>query len=244
MSPIDVETVTRSGCCVVRLDGVLDATTYRWLRDTLVKLAMEQPEALVVDVDHLTITSETTLTVFSSAWMRVCDWPGVAILLVAGTKSQQAMLSGAISRFVPHYATVPEALAAAGRPPIRRRASMDLDAHPDSPRVARGYVRRVCEDWDIPAEVVPDAIAVANELVTNAIQHAATPSEIRLELRAGVLTIAVRDGSARPAMLHERTGGDRSGNGLRIVADIARTWGCLPHLSGGKVVWAVLSLGH
>jgi anti-anti-sigma regulatory factor/anti-sigma regulatory factor (Ser/Thr protein kinase) len=242
MPPIDVETVTHSGCSVVRLDGVLDATTYRWLRDTLVKLALEQPEALVVDVDHLDITSETALTVFSSAWMRVCDWPGVAIVLVASTKSHLVMLNGAISRFVPFYTTVPQALAAAGRPPPRRRTSMDLDAHPDSPRVARVYVRRVCEDWDIPGEVVPDAIAVANELVTNAIQHTATSGEIRLERRAGTLTVAVRDGSPRPAMLHERVGDDRSGNGLRIVADIARTWGCLPHPSGGKVVWAVLSL--
>jgi hypothetical protein len=242
MPLIDVRTNTRSGCCVVRLDGVLDPTNYRWLRDMLVKLAVEQPEALVVDVDLLTVANETALTVFSAVWMRVCDWPGVAIMLVARTPSQQAMLSGAISRFVPCYPSVTEALAAADRPPVRRRASTDLESDPESSRVVRMFVRRVCEDWGILGEAVPDAIAVANELVDNAIQHTATPGEIRLELRHGTLTIAVRDGSSKPAMLHERVGGDRSGNGLRIVADIARTWGCSPHLSGGKVVWAALSL--
>ncbi|GAB3878800.1 hypothetical protein GCM10029964_030030 [Kibdelosporangium lantanae] len=166
----------------------------------------------------------------------------MSILLVAGTESRQAMLAGAISRFVPYYTTVTQALAAAGRPPTRRRTSMDIDAGLDSSRFARAYVRQVCADWDIPDEVVSDALGVATELVDNAVQHAAAPTEIRLELRAGALTVAVRDGSPRPAVLHERVGDDRTGNGLRIVADIARTWGCSPHLSGGKVVWAVLSL--
>ena len=94
----------------------------------------------------------------------------------------------------------------------------------------------------LPANVGPRSTPDYEDLVDNAVQHAATSSEIRLELRPGALTVAVRDGSPRPAMLHERTGVDRRGNGLRIVADTTRTWGCSPHLSGGKVVWAVLRL--
>lgn len=53
----------------------------------------------------------------------------------------------------------------------------------------------------------------------------------------GHLTVAVRDESQHPAVLRERLPGDRRGNGLRIVADMARVWGCAPCLGGGKVVF-------
>jgi anti-anti-sigma regulatory factor len=238
---IDARTELRAGCCVVRPTGVLDGTTYRWLRDLLVKLAVEQPVAVVVDLDELRVEHETALTVFSSAWMRVSQWPGVPILLVATAGAQRALLSGAISRYTPTYATVGEALIAAGRPPRHRRASLDLEATPTSSRVARAFVRETCHDWGL-AGCVSDAEVVATELVDNVTRHAGTGSRIRLELRNTLLTIAVR-GSPRSAVLRERTGTVRWGNGLRIVAGLSRAWGCSPHLTGGKVVWAVLACG-
>jgi hypothetical protein len=237
---IDVATETRSGCRLVRPVGVLDATTYRWLRDLLVKLAVEQPEAVVVDVDELRIGHETALTAFSSAWMRISTWPAVPILLVATRAAQRALLAGAISRYVPHYSTVDDALAAAGGPPARRRANLDLAAGPASSRVARVFAREICAEWGL-SPCASGAEVVATELVDNVAKHAGTGSDIRLELRKKLLTVAVRDGDPRPAVLRERVGADRRGNGLRVVAGLARAWGCSPHLYGGKVVWAALS---
>jgi anti-anti-sigma regulatory factor len=239
-SSIDARTETRSGCRLVRPVGVLDCTTYRWLRDLLIKLAVEQPEALIVDLDELRVANETALTVFSSAWMQTSTWPDVSIMLVATTESQRALLRGAISHYTPYYPTIDDALAATRSPPPRRRANLDLAATPTSSRVARVFAREICEEWGIPT-CVPEAEAVATELVDNVIQHARTSSEIRLELRKKLLTISVRDGSPHSAVLHERVGLDRRGNGLRIVADYARAWGCSPHLNGGKVVWAALT---
>jgi hypothetical protein len=240
VSPIDARTETRSGCRVVRPVGVLDSTTYRWLRDLLVKLAVEQPDAVVVDLDELRIDRETALTVFSSAWMQTSTWPAVPILLVATDEPRRAFLRGAISRYTPSYATIDEALTAASHPPARRRTSLDLLATPISSRVARVFVREICAEWDI-ATITPTAGTVATELVENVTRHVGSNSQIRLELRGHLLTVSVRDGSPQPAVLHERVGGDRRGNGLRIVADLASAWGCSPHLNGGKVVWVALS---
>jgi anti-sigma regulatory factor (Ser/Thr protein kinase) len=224
---------------VVRPTGILDGTTYRWLRDLLMKLAVEQPEAVIVDLDELRVDHETSLTVFSSAWMQVGQWPGVPILLVATAGAQRALLHGAISRYTPYYATITGALGAARRPPLRRRASLDLAATPASSRVARAFVRETCQSWGISAQV-SGAKAVATELVDNVTMHAGTESRILLELRNRLLTISVRDGSPRPAVLRERIGDVRRGNGLRIVADLAQAWGCAPNLAGGKVVWVAL----
>ncbi|MFL6140629.1 MAG: ATP-binding protein [Labedaea sp.] len=239
-SSIDGSTGIRSGCCVLRLTGVLDGTTYRWLRDLLVKLAVEQPVAVIVDLDDLRVEQETSLTVFSSVWMQVNQWPGVPILLVASAGSQRARLGGAISRFTPCYAAVGDAVIAAGQPPARRRATLELEAATTSSRVARAFVRETCQEWGVSAHA-SDAEAVAIELVDNVSVHAGTTSRIRLELRNKLLTIAVRDGSPRPAVLRERIGTEHWGNGLRIIAELSRAWGCSPELNGGKVVWAVLA---
>lgn len=239
-SPITARTASRSGCLVTRLVGVLDSVTYLWVRDHLIKLAMEQPDAVVAELDELHVESETLLTAFSSAWLRVNTWPGVPVLLVTTGDADRAWLRGAIRNFTPCYATVDAALAAARHPPAHQWADLDLEATVASSRVARAFVRHICTKWDIP-ERIPDALLVATELVDNATRHAGTAVRIRLELRPGMLTIAVRDGCPRPAVRREQWGDHCRGNGLRIVAGLARTWGCNPDLSGGKIVWAALT---
>jgi anti-anti-sigma regulatory factor len=236
---LDLRTRTLSGCSVVHAAGTLDATTYRQLRDTLVKLAVEQPTAVIVDIADLGIGSETALTVFVSAWMRVSDWPAVPILLAVGPRRRPA-LRGAINRYIPHYPTVAEALTATDHPPRVRRAVLDLEVVSVASRQARAFVRDTCHDWGL-SHRAPDAATVATELVDNVILHALAPAQLRLELRARTLTVAVRDGSPHPAIFHERTPGDHGGNGIRIVNDLTKVWGCTPDLDGGKVVWGNLT---
>lgn len=242
-SSLELRTETRSGCCVVRAVGVLDTTTYRTLRDLLVKLTVEQPDAVIVDLDGLHVAHQTALTVFSATWLWVSTWPAVPILLVATTERHRDLLGGAISRYTPAYPTMAAALAAARRPPARRRAGLDLPASTVSSRVARAFVRETCATWDLSAHA-PVAETLATELVDNVAMHVGTGAQLRLELRRGLLTVAVRDDSPTPAVLRERLGFDTRGNGLRIVADFARAWGCTPQLNGGKVVWATLRCGE
>jgi anti-sigma regulatory factor (Ser/Thr protein kinase) len=227
---------------VVRAVGALDVTTYRLLRDALVKLAVEQPRAVIVDVTGLDLGRESALTVFVSAWLQVSDWPGVSILLAAGTERQRAVLRGAVSRYVPHHPTVAAAVAASSSPPHARRAVLDLAAVAVAARLARVFVRDTCGGWGL-SHLVPAVAATATELVENAVRHAGTPAQLRLELRPRTLTVAVRDRSPVPAVLVERLPGEHGGNGMRIVSHLAAAWGCSPHLAGGKVVWANLLRG-
>lgn len=114
----------------------------------------------------------------------------------------------------------------------------DVDAATSSAD-ARRHVTDTCLRWDVP-EVTANAVSVATELVENSIQHAGTPLRLRLELRDGLLTVAVSDESRVQAVLREPGATGRQYNGLHIVAGLARAWGCTPD-SNGKVVWAVLA---
>lgn len=225
-------------CLVLEPRGTLDAVTYRTFRDDLVKFAMDQPPAVIVVVDDLVIGSVYSLAAFSSAWLRVSDWPGVPILLVARDLAlRDAIRRTAMARFVPVHDGIDAAIAASSDPPPCRRAEVDLVSVTASSRLARAFVRSTCQRWNV-AGYVAEATDVATELVENAILHADTDLSLRLELRNGRLTVAVRDGCPREAVLRERT--SVPAGGLHLVAHLARAWGCAPDTRGGKVVWAVL----
>lgn len=231
------------GCLVASLDGVLDSLTYPHVRDGLVKLALEEPRAVVACLDELSVGSQSLLSVFSSAWMRVNDWPHVPILLVASATDRRATIEGsAISRFVPVFGTVAEAIQAAKTSAPRRRRKAEFPPVLMCAAAARDFVRDTCRDWRIES-LTADAVCLASELTENAIEHARTQLDVRLELRRGVLTVAVRDASPAPAILRQGRLGEPLGYGLQIVADLATAWGCVPDLRGGKVTWATLTTG-
>lgn len=231
------------GCLVVSLTGVLDSLSYGPLRDSLIKLAMEEPRAVVARLDDLQVGHESLLTVFSSVWMRVSDWPGVQIFLVAkDTDRRIAIARSAVSRFVPVFAGIEQAIAAVEKESPRRRRRAMYPPVLMCSAAARGFVRETCRDWGIEAWS-SDAVCIASELVENAIEHARTDLELRLELRRGMLTVAVRDGSPVQAVLRQGEQGQPLGYGLQIIADLARVWGCSPDLRGGKITWAVVTTG-
>jgi anti-sigma regulatory factor (Ser/Thr protein kinase) len=164
----------------------------------------------------------------------------VPILLVARERAlRDALANSAVSRFVPVHDDVEAALTALRDPPPRRRTEVELSPVAASSRIARAFVRSTCERWDL-ADHIQDATEVVTELVENAIVHAGTAMGLRLELRKGRLTVAVRDGSPHEAVLRERI--DEPARGLHVVAELARVWGCAPDRNGGKVVWAVLNV--
>ena len=83
---IDVRPEQIAGCTIADLTGTLDARTYGGLRDSLLKLAMEQPRALIARVDGLVVSSTSALSLFSAVWMRgptpgpryrCCCWPPI-----------------------------------------------------------------------------------------------------------------------------------------------------------------------
>ncbi|PXY31722.1 STAS domain-containing protein [Prauserella muralis] len=237
---LTVEIAPHDGCLVVRPTGELNALTYRSLRDTLLKCAADTPAAVIVDIEHLAIATTSALTVFTSAQVSTAaEWPAVPVLLVAHDDARLAWLrSTAVGRFVGCHPDLGSAVAAAGSPPPRLRTVRSLPRHRPG-IVARRFVTEVLEQWQV-ATLVDDAVVIATELAENACVHAGTDIEIRLELRRGVLTVAIADGSSAPAMLREQPTGPRSVSGLQLVSRLATTWGSTPSPSGGKIVWATL----
>lgn len=239
-TPLQIDRSHRADAVVVTPRGVLGLATYGQLRDQLLKSALEMPRAVVVDVGALFVPTDATLAVFSSVWMQVSEWPGVPIVLVAARQLDRRRLErSAITRFVPVHASVDEALAAVGEPPARRRSLLELPYDPTSPALARRFVEMTCTRWGC-TDLLIDAELIANELVENAVRHARTESRVRLELRKGMLTVAVYDDNPVPVQPVEPDLTEAVHLGLLLVAQLASTWNCAPTFTGGKVVWAVL----
>jgi two-component sensor histidine kinase len=76
-----------------------------------------------------------------------------------------------------------------------------------------------------------------SELVTNALDHAPPPYELRVGRDCGRLRVEVADASARPPVLRPLLPTARRGRGIFLVERIATQWGVEP-TSAGKTVWA------
>ncbi|MFF3071918.1 ATP-binding protein [Kitasatospora sp. NPDC057904] len=86
--------------------------------------------------------------------------------------------------------------------------------------------------------VAEDVLLMVSELITNACLHApGGPRELRLDWDGARLRVEVTDTSPVPPRLRPRVDPGRpGGHGLRVVNQLARSWGCLPE-GPGKVVW-------
>ena len=108
---------------------------------------------------------------------------------------------------------------------------------PRSCRLAGNAVLDFCRAHRL-TDLTENAVLLTSELVGNAVEHAGTPITLTAELRAGRLSVGVRDDNpvrafradAEPEMLDER------GRGLQVVDAIAAEWGTARH-GTGKSVW-------
>jgi anti-sigma regulatory factor (Ser/Thr protein kinase) len=149
-----------------------------------------------------------------------------------------------LARFVLIAPTLEAALASIRRPPLRRVVTLRLPPAPTAVSSARRQVAATCDRWGY-TELTGDAVAVADELVGNAIRYAEADLMLRLELRRGLLTVAVTDDNPQPPAPRVRNRLDDlsdHGYGLVIVAALARAWGTSATTSDGKTVWAVLPI--
>ena len=134
--------------------------------------------------------------------------------------------------------------AAKGAIPAPRQAldcQLRLAPHAMSVRTARQFVRRASHKWSLYPDLADDALVVMTELVTNALVHAGTDVEIRLQLTPRSLNLAVRDGvrGELPHILDDHPVAE-AGRGLRVVNRLSRAWG-YEEVDDGKEVWASLA---
>lgn len=227
--------------CLLTVEGVLDSSTYLTLRDAIIKAALEEPQAVVVDVNALDVPFSSAWSVLTSARWHVSTWPDIPVVLVCEHVGRRKTIARTgVTRYVPVYATVDAALAAVsnGRR-ARRRVRTDLPAALASLRGARDFVAEWLGDWS-HGDLIPVATVVVNVFVENVLQHTTSAPVLILESDSQAVFISVQDEDSTPATRHEDPyrGGERV-SGLAIVASVSRAWGSIPTPSG-KTVWAVI----
>ncbi|MBV9721623.1 MAG: STAS domain-containing protein [Mycobacterium sp.] len=241
VSPLAVSASSAGTVCLLTVEGVLDSSTYLHLRDSIIKAALDEPRAVLIDVNRLDVPASSAWSVFTSARWHVSTWPDIPIVLVCGDPTcRRTIARMGVTRYVPVYATVEATLAALteGRR-ARWRARTELPASLASLRSARKFVAEWVGDWSLD-ELIPVATVVVNVLVENVLQHTTAGPVLVLESDGTAVTVSVRDDSSKPAARHEDPirGGERV-SGLAIVASVCRAWGSTPTPSG-KTVWAVV----
>ena len=227
---------------ILLVEGVLDSSTYRSVRDIVIKAALDEPPAVIVDVDRLSTPSASAWTVFTSARWHVSIWPDVPILLVcAHHQRRREIVARGVARYVPVYATRGSALGAVHRRALtlRRRARAELPRSRGSLAAARGLVTDWLTGWDI-RDMVPIAATVATVFIENVLDHTESAPALIVESYQDTVTVAVEDNSARLPGRHEDAyHGAEIVSGLAIVSALARVWGATP-TSSGKTVWALV----
>lgn len=234
---IDVDTV--DAATVLHPCGVLDSSTYRSLRDRIIKAALDEPKVVVVDITELSVPAESALAVFTSARWHVNVWPEVPIVLVcAHAAGRSAIARNRVAAYVPVYPSVDAAMVRLDDTPrLRRRARAELPATLPSLQRARELVMEWLTAWRRP-EMIPTAKVVVTTLVENVLKHTDSPPGLRLEYNGVTVIIAVNDNSHTHAGPREN-GPSAGPTGLQIVAALCRAWGNAPTPTG-KTVWAVI----
>jgi len=220
---------------VVRLAGVLDASTAPSVRAALLDVLAGQPEAVVVDARDLTVGEPPAVGVLGEIARHAAEWPGCRLALcIAGDDLAWRNTGLALC---PSPA---DAVAALGRPAPDHFLSIALDPVVGAARRSRELVTEACARWELPGLAGPACIVVT-EMVNNVVAHARTPMTVLLGRHGDEMAVAVRDrsayvprfsGSPVPVTSH-------GGRGLLLIDAVARRWGSLA-LTDGKVVWAML----
>ncbi|OBJ12113.1 STAS domain-containing protein [Mycobacterium colombiense] len=221
------------------VEGLLDSSTYRTLRDAVIKAAIDEPRAVIVDINRLHAPSASAWTVFTSARWHVSIWPDVPILLVCAEPGVQREIAKAgVTRYVPVHSALELALDAVRDQTVqvRRRARTELARNITSLDVARTVIADWLTRWEVGA-AIPVAATVATVFVENVLDHTESAPALIVESYQDTITVAVEDTSFHLPGRHEDA--DRGADivsGLAIVSTLCRAWGATP-TSSGKTVW-------
>jgi anti-anti-sigma factor len=110
--------------------------------------------------------------------------------------------------------------------------TLDLPADATAPRLARAAVDEVLGDH--PRR--DDLLLCVSEVVTNAVLHARSASQLRVRPAAHGIVVEVTDHDPRLPTRRQHDLQAPTGRGLHLLDALAASWGTTPH-EGGKVVW-------
>jgi serine phosphatase RsbU (regulator of sigma subunit)/anti-sigma regulatory factor (Ser/Thr protein kinase) len=150
----------------------------------------------------------------------------------ATARLAEAMLTGAEHDDV-------AVLFVAAHPTQTQKAAITLSPTLEAARAARQFARKTTAEWGLD-ELTDPVLQIVSELVTNAVEHAGTPMELRMRRRPGSLLLEVADGNGRLARPTPTDKTDERHRGLMIVQTLSERWGVRP-TGNGKVVWAQIA---
>jgi anti-sigma regulatory factor (Ser/Thr protein kinase) len=117
------------------------------------------------------------------------------------------------------------------------RAELSMLPNGAAPAHAREWLRDMLSGFGPSPEVLEDTILVVDELVTNAVVHAATPIVVALEYSPDRCLCSVLDRCVDGPLPRLVERADGTGRGLRLVRAIATAWG-VERTAAGTTVWA------
>src|SRR5829696_7275295 len=239
---MDIRRSGRQGCVVLTLVGRLDLAAAPQVQRVILKELAEPPPAIICDLSRLEGIDPLCAGVFTSIRHPALGWPATTLVL-CGTPPAVAevLVQLGVARSLAMYPDLDEALANARTRPQRLRARLTLGPVLTAAAAGRQFVAEVCGHWGLQGLAEPAAL-VASELVTNAVVHANTALELRVELHGARLQVAVHDQDPDLAGLLAAKGGTDRGLGLEIVDQVAKAWGVRQDGAGGKTVWCTLNL--
>lgn len=224
---------------VLTLDGVLDDTTYIPLRDAIVKAALDEPRAVIVDATRLVVRDDPAWAVFTSARWQVAEWPDIPIGVVcAHDQGRNALQRNGITRYVPVYPSLESALSELrdGLRRYRRRASATLPALTSSTRRCRELTAQWLTTWS-RTDFIHTVSIVATEMVEMALVDTDKALSLRVETDGSTVAVAVQHLPA--AQIVRRRSGGNGVSGVDLVAAASRAWGSYVS-AAGTTVWAIV----
>jgi anti-anti-sigma regulatory factor len=230
---------------LVRLAGLLDATSVVTVRSVLLDALAGQPEALVVDVSDLEVADPSCVLVLRDVRRETAHWPAARLALcdtrtdieIDGT-GRDAALWRDTGWPVGHDSA--DIFAGLGAPHLGDRLSLALEPLVGAARRSREMITEACDRWGRP-ELAGSACIVVTELVNNVVSHSRTSMTVLLAVHDDGMSVAVRDRSqAVPTFTGAPAPTSYGGRGMLLIDSVASRWGSLV-LTNGKVVWAQIT---
>jgi anti-anti-sigma factor len=237
-----IQQSSHQGCAVLTLAGRLDLAVALQLQRAILKQLAQPPPAIICDLSRVEEIDPLCAGVFTSMRHPALGWPGTALVL-CGTRPTVAevLVQLGVARSLAMYPSLDEALANARARPQWLRARLTLGPVLTAAAAGRQFVAEVCGHWGLQVLAEPAGL-LASELVANAVAHAHTALELRVELRGSRLQVAVQDHNPDLlGLLAAKDGTDR-GLGLQVVDQVAKAWGVRQDGAAGKTVWCTLDL--